>query len=184
MTANIAGIADQDGIATPITVRWQRFDGTNWVAKRDGKVLVPVTGSGPFSFEGVTVTVGGTPTSGDRFTLGIVVSGTTNATGSGGNAQLLTNIQSDTKLIEGTATLSEAYSQTATAAGVQAASANTGYDAQTALVQQLKVQQQAVSGVNLDEEAANLLRFQQAYQAASKLISVAASLLDSILQIN
>ena len=59
-----------------------------------------------------------------------------------------------------------------------------GVTAQTALVQQLKAQQQAVSGVNLDEEAANLLRFQQAYQASSKLIAVAGRLLDSILQIN
>jgi flagellar hook-associated protein 1 FlgK len=40
-----------------------------------------------------------------------------------------------------------------------------------------------VSGVNLDEEAANLLRYQQAYQAAARLISTAQTMFDSILQI-
>lgn len=162
------------------------FNGTNWYARRDGKVLVDVTGAGPtFSFEGLSVTVGGTPASGDRFTLSVAVAANnTNATGNGGNALAIANIQSDTSAIGGAATLSEGYSQLATAAGVQAAAANTGSTAQTALVQQLKSQQQAISGVNLDEEAANLLRFQQAYQASSKLIAVAGRLLDSILQIN
>ena len=39
----------------------------------------------------------------------------------------------------------------------------------------------SISGVNLDEEAANLMRYQQAYQAAGKLISVASTLFDSLL---
>jgi len=161
------------------------FNGTNWYAKRDGKVVVDVTGSGPFSFEGLSVTVGGTPASGDRFSLSVAVAGnSTNATGNGSNALAMANIQSDTGAIGGTATLAEGYSQLVTAAGAQASSASTGLTAQTALVEQLKAQQQAVSGVNLDEEAANLLRFQQAYQASSKLIAVAGKLLDSILQIN
>ncbi len=42
---------------------------------------------------------------------------------------------------------------------------------------------QSTSGVNLDEEAANLMRFQQAYQAASKIIEMSNTLFDSILRI-
>ena len=42
---------------------------------------------------------------------------------------------------------------------------------------------ESVSGVNLDEEAANLLRYQQAYQAAGKVIAIAGTLFDSILDI-
>jgi flagellar hook-associated protein 1 FlgK len=144
------------------------FNGTAWTARRDGKVLVPVTpatgSTGTFSFEGITVTVGGTPASTDRFNLGLVVTGTANTT-NGGNAKALADIQGDTKAIEGKSTLTEGYSLLATTAGVQAASAITGANAQAALVLQLKGQRQAISGVNLDEEAANLLRFQQAYQS-------------------
>lgn len=160
------------------------FNGTDWFARRDGKVLVPVTGSGPFAFEGVSVTVGGTPASGDRFTLSVGVIGTNNTSGSGSNALALANLQSDAKAVGGTATFAEGYGQLASAAGTQAASASTGASAQNALVLQLKAQQQAISGVNLDEEAASLLRFQQAYQASSKVIATAGRLFDSILQIN
>ncbi|MBC8118410.1 MAG: flagellar hook-associated protein FlgK, partial [Burkholderiaceae bacterium] len=39
----------------------------------------------------------------------------------------------------------------------------------------------SISGVNLDEEAANMLRYQQAYQAAAQMISTASSLFDSLL---
>jgi flagellar hook-associated protein 1 FlgK len=40
-----------------------------------------------------------------------------------------------------------------------------------------------VSGVNLDEEAADLIRFQQAYQAAAKILQVSSQLFDSVLQV-
>ena len=53
--------------------------------------------------------------------------------------------------------------------------------AQTNLVSQTQVLQQSESGVNLDEEAANLLRYQQAYQAAGKLIQTAGVLFDTLL---
>jgi len=48
--------------------------------------------------------------------------------------------------------------------------------AQESLVAQTKQEQQSLSGVNLDEEAANLIRYQQAYQASGKAIQIAASL--------
>jgi flagellar hook-associated protein 1 FlgK len=161
------------------------FDGSNWTAKRGGNVIVPVTVSGGvYSFEGLSVTVGGTPTDGDVFRLSVSVAGDPKATGDGRNAQALADLQRSAGAIGGANTLAEGYSQLASTVGVQASSAKTRNDAQTALVAQLKAQQQAVSGVNLDEEAANLLRYQQAYQASSKLIAVAGKLLDSILQIN
>jgi len=55
--------------------------------------------------------------------------------------------------------------------------------AQTSILRETQAAQQSLSGVNLDEEAANLIRFQQAYQAASKMISVASRLFDSILEL-
>jgi flagellar hook-associated protein 1 FlgK len=50
-------------------------------------------------------------------------------------------------------------------------------------VSQTRDAQQALSGVNLDEEAANLVRYQQAYQASGRVLQVAAQLFDTILEI-
>ena len=54
-------------------------------------------------------------------------------------------------------------------------------DAATAALKEATLTRESESGVNLDEEAANLLRYQQAYQASSKIIQIARSLFDSIL---
>ena len=56
-------------------------------------------------------------------------------------------------------------------------------DAQKALLKQAQTANDSLSGVNLDEEAANLLRYQQAYQAAAKMIDIGSKLLDTILAI-
>jgi flagellar hook-associated protein 1 FlgK len=55
--------------------------------------------------------------------------------------------------------------------------------AQDALVKQTREAQQSFSGVNLDEEAANLIRYQQAYQASGKVLQVASTLFDTLLQL-
>ncbi len=167
------------------------FTGT---VTRAGGSVVPVAVSADatntyYTFDGIKLTLPkGSPATppgdGDTFTLGLTLTSDSRATGDGKNAQLLADIQRSAQAIGGANTLAEGYSQLASTVGVQAASTKTRNEAQTALVQQLKSQQQALSGVNLDEEAANLLRYQQAYQASSKLIAVAGKLLDSILAIN
>lgn len=53
--------------------------------------------------------------------------------------------------------------------------------AQATLVEQATTMRDSVSAVNLDEEAANLIRYQQAYQAAAKVMSVASTLFDEVL---
>jgi flagellar hook-associated protein 1 FlgK len=53
--------------------------------------------------------------------------------------------------------------------------------AQQSIDTQLQTERDAVSGVNLDEEAANLLKFQQSYQAAAQIISIANAAFDSLL---
>ena len=55
-------------------------------------------------------------------------------------------------------------------------------EAQAAIQAQTQAQRDAVSGVNLDEEAADLVRFQQAYQAAARIIAVADTLFQSLLE--
>ncbi|MEM6560836.1 MAG: flagellar basal body rod C-terminal domain-containing protein, partial [Planctomycetota bacterium] len=63
--------------------------------------------------------------------------------------------------------------------------ADTATDAQSASItrQTLEAQREALSGVSLDEEATNLLRYQQAYQAAARVIAVVDELMDSLLRI-
>ena len=102
--------------------------------------------------------------------------------GDGSNAQKMADLQR-ALLVAGGKTFAESYADMVGTVGIQAASAETRSTAQTAFVQQLQKQQESLSGVNFDEEAANLLRYQQAYQASAKLLSIAGSLLDAILQL-
>ena len=64
----------------------------------------------------------------------------------------------------------------------QTHSAEVSRSAQNTLLNQAKASWESVSGVNLDEEAANLIKFQQSYQAAAQAISVANTLFDSLIQ--
>ena len=64
---------------------------------------------------------------------------------------------------------------------MQTSQAQSNREAFTVVHEQDLAAQQSVSGVNLDEEAANLIMLQQAFQAASQLIAVAQSMFDSLL---
>lgn len=104
-------------------------------------------------------------------------------TGDNRNALALQNLQ-QAKLVGGNATLSQAYASLVGDVGNRANVVAANAKAQDGLAEQLGALQQGTSGVNLDEEAANLLRFQQYYQASAKIIEVGASVLDTILGIN
>ena len=80
-------------------------------------------------------------------------------------------------------TAGEAYAQAVGNLGNQTRAAAIGAKGQDAVLAQATAAQQAVSGVNLDEEAANLLKYQQAYQASSRVISIANSLFAEIIGI-
>lgn len=78
-------------------------------------------------------------------------------------------------------TLGEYYSALVALAGSETATAKFNYEYNAALASDLKTQQEAVSGVNLDEEMTNLIKFQHAYTAAAKLITTADSMLQVLL---
>jgi len=138
---------------------------------------VPYNGSATtLSFGGISVTVGGTPKDGDTFTIA-----PSNGTADARNASALAALQSAQVADNGTQTIGNAYSVLVSQVGTQASGVNTANAAQTALISQFSIQQQSVSGVNLDQEAANLVQFQNIYQANSKVIAVATSLFDTIL---
>ena len=105
------------------------------------------------------------------------------------NAALLGALQTE-KLMFGagttgtpTATLNNAYAQMVAKIGSKTREVQAGERTQGSLLAQATAARDSVSGVNLDEEAANLVRFQQTYQAAGRVMSVAQRLFDEMLAI-
>ncbi|MFM0499148.1 flagellar hook-associated protein FlgK [Paraburkholderia caffeinilytica] len=131
------------------------------------------------SMNGVTVTISGAPANGDTFTIGP----NTGANNDGRNALALSNLSTAKALGGGTVTLTGAYANYVNQVGNQTNQIQTSSTAQTSLVTQITTAQQSVSGVNINEEAANLLQYQQLYQANSKVIQTAQTLFQTILGI-
>ena len=129
------------------------------------------------SYGGITFTLSGVPASGDSF----VISPNTNASNDNRNALLLAQLQTTPTLDGSTATYQDAYGQLVSQVGTVTQQAQTNSQAAQTQLNQATQAQQAVSGVNLDQEAANLVRYQQAYQAAAKTITVAETLFQSLL---
>jgi flagellar hook-associated protein 1 FlgK len=139
---------------------------------------VPYTPGATISFGGITFTMSGAPANGDTFTIGPNINGA----GDNRNALLLAALD-DANLVGGGATLAGAYGRVSAFIGTTTQSAGVESAAQQQLLANAQQAVQSVSGVNLDEEAANLQKFQQAYQAASKVMAIASELFQSILDI-
>ncbi|EDT37688.1 flagellar hook-associated protein FlgK [Burkholderia ambifaria] len=126
---------------------------------------------------GVTVTLSGAPSDGDAFTIGPYAGGTSD----GSNALALSQLVTAKSLGGGTTTLTGAYANYVNAIGNTASQLKSSSAAQTSLVGQITTAQQSVSGVNQNEEAANLMQYQQLYQANAKVIQTAATLFQTVL---
>lgn len=98
------------------------------------------------------------------------------------NALAMLAYQNVKTLDGGTNTFSESYAEMVTFVGVQTQSRKISADSFSVLLADAEQRQAAVSGVNLDEEAANLIRYQQSYSAAARIISVARDTFDTLLQ--
>lgn len=132
------------------------------------------------SFNGLSFTISGVPADGDAFT----VTGNTAGVADNRNALLLAKLQTRNMVAGGTATYQGAYSQMVSDIGNGTRQIEVQSKAQDALVKQTREAEQAFSGVNLDEEAANLVRYQQAYQASGKVLQIASQLFDVVLDLN
>jgi flagellar hook-associated protein 1 FlgK len=96
---------------------------------------------------------------------------------------LLAALQTGNTLANGTATYQTAYSQLVSQVGDQTRQAQVSATAQQAFLEQAQQSQQSFSGVNLDEEAANLVRYQQAYQASAKAMQIAEQVFNTLLDL-
>jgi flagellar hook-associated protein 1 FlgK len=137
------------------------------------------TDGADISYNGWTVQINGTPKAGDSFSIGP----NTNAVGDNRNALLIAGLQNQNLLANGTAGLQGAYGQLVGDVGAKTHELDVTSQAQNNMVTQTVAAQQSVSGVNLDEEAANLMRYQKAYQAAAKAMQIANTMFDALMAI-
>lgn len=131
------------------------------------------------TYNGWTAQITGTPVAGDTFS----VAPNTGASGDNRNALLMAALQNQNLMINGTSSLQSAYSQLVGQIGSKSSELSVTSMAQDTMLNQTISAQQSVSGVNLDEEAANLMRYQKAYQAAAKAMEIANTMFDSLLSL-
>lgn len=140
---------------------------------------VPYSAGASISFGGVEVQISGTPNDGDSFTVN------SNANGSGDNRNILAlgELQTKSVLQGGTASYNDAYSQIVSLVGNKTREVQVNGAAQETLLSQIRTEQQSESGVNLDEEATNLLRYQQAYQASGRVMQAVSDMFDVLISL-
>lgn len=140
---------------------------------------LPYTSGGDISFAGWTVKVSGQPQTGDRFTVSAAAAGS----GDNTNIQALAEVAQRGFFNGGTQSIADVGADIVATVGATANRAENELKVQQALKEQAELDLSSVSGVNLDEEAATMLRYQQAYLAASKVISIADGLFQNLIQI-
>ncbi len=167
--------------------------------------LAAATGS--FTARGMTVTIGGAPANGDTFTVNpsadasrniavhaniisdkrLIAAGLTTDQGNGENALRMAQAQDAYSMNKatpgsvGTATFAEYYNSIVGQVGVDTNISISSYNQQEAIVHELENRHEQISGVSLDEEMINLIKFQHAYQAASRLVNVIDELLQTVI---
>lgn len=130
----------------------------------------------PIAYNGWEVSISGEPNAGDVFT----VEYNANGTGNNRNGQAMAELQ-NALLIDGTSNLQDAYGAFVSEIGSNTRQAQVNAQAMDALKEDAKLRRDSVSGVNLDEEAINLTRFQQAYQASAQVIAAADDMFQTLL---
>ena len=135
------------------------------------------TNGSNIDFNGWEVQISGAPAAGDVFTV------KSNAGGTGDNRNALAGaaLQSAGVLQNGTASITGAVSALITGLGSQAQQINTAQTAQAAVNSQALASVQSISGVNINEEAASLLQWQQAFQAAAQALTIGKSLFTTLI---
>ncbi len=162
---------------TPSTYK---VDGSTTPAS--GTAGLPYTPGQPITVDGWEITLQGTPKTGDSVTVG-------NAkdpqygdwyTRDAGNAGAMLGLR-DKVMFDG-ATLSDGFAGAMAQVGTRTQSAMFAANLSTAIADNLEQDRTGISGVNLDEEAARLLQYQQAYQASAKMLSIASNIFDTLMQ--
>lgn len=172
-TANEYQISDENNTATTIII------------PPPGNNVLSQAGT-PYSDYGFDFDIEGTPATGDTFTLEFNEGGfDDNRNGLKladlQNGELVRKNVVTTAAADNHDTFNQAYSGLVSDIGVVTGQAITSASAFDALAQQSEAWYESLSGVNLDEEAANLLRFQQSYSASAQVLAAAQEIFDTLL---
>lgn len=178
------------------------YDGSNWNVTRlsDNATITPTVDStnGTLSFDGLELTVSGTPAAKDSFLVKpvsdvivnmdvnisdeakVAAAGADDGVSDNTNAQALLDLQTK-NVIVGSKTLTQSYASMVADIGNKTSNLETTSTTQSNVVTQLTNQQQSISGVNLDEEYGNLTRYQQYYTANAQVIQTASTIFDALI---
>jgi flagellar hook-associated protein 1 FlgK len=129
------------------------------------------------SVNGWTAEITGSPAAGGSF----VVSANTGGSADNRNALQLGGLQTKNTLNGSTSSYQSTYGQLVSQIGNKTRELESTSKAQASMVTQITTAQQSMSGVNLDEEATSLMRYQQAYQASGKILQISSTLWDTLL---
>jgi flagellar hook-associated protein 1 len=170
------------GFSASSTVKVTLPDGTSQTGSPfSGGASVPYVAGASYNADGIVFSMTGVPSNGDQL---ILQRNDTNPIGvsDSSNIVLLGQLQSQ-KTISGSMTYSGAYAQMAADIGNQASAYKVKKDAQQSLLDMSIANKESYSGVNLDEEAANLLYYQQMYQANAKSLQAGQKMFDTLLSV-
>ena len=145
----------------------------NLVGGTNGSKLIRI------EFNSMSFEINGVPNPNDSFTI------EKNALGvqDGRNAILFAKLQTQNTTAGGSATFQSSYARLVADNGIRTRESKVQLDARTAILQQSQATRDSLSAVNLDEEAANMIKYQQAYQASAKILDIGGTLFESILAI-
>ncbi len=180
------------------------WDGSAWsLTRTDTGQPVTMTGSGtaadPFIADGLRIEVPATPGSGDSFLLqpvrnaagdlrmnlsdpSEVAASQSGGVGDNANALALAGVMRKPLFSSPSESIDQAYQRLVADVGSTTRQTSLAATAQQKLMERAVAQREEASGVNLDEEAANLVRYQQAYQAAARVIKAADDMFQALLQ--
>ena len=176
---SIAATSANANLTSPVTLTFTAAGTFNLSGSGTGNATgVAYTPGQPLSYNGWTLTLSGTPKAGDTLTVQATTTGY--SSGNAGNASAMLSLR-DKAVFDGAA-MTDGYAALIAQVGVRAQSAQYASSVSGAVATSLETQRTGVSGVSLDEEAAKLLQFQQAYQASAKMIQIAQGIFDSLLK--
>jgi flagellar hook-associated protein 1 FlgK len=180
--ASVSGLAEVAGAGlapgSSVTLTYDAGNARFTVAPTGDVLAYDPAAGGTYSVGGLKFTVQGTPADGDTLTFTAAAAGV----GDNRNALALAGLRNERLLDGGRATCEDAYGGLVVHVGNATRQAEINQSAQRTLLSEATRARETASGVNLDEEAANLLRFQQHYQANAQVIAAAQVLFDTLLQ--
>lgn len=174
-------------IPTGVTVAFDAgppitYSVTNSTTPASGTVGLPYISGQPIVIDGWELTLLGTPKTGDTVTVSDPLDPQygdfykRNA----GNGTALSNLR-DVKMFD-ESTLADGFASAIAQVGTRTQGAQFAAELSTAIATNLERDRTSVSGVNLDEEAAKLIQYQQAYQASAKMLQIAQNIFDTLIQ--